>query len=648
LLLDASCTPAVSLEASPTVALEVSHPALPAATLEAYGRLPSIEQAALSPDGSKVALVQTQHDIRMLAIIDVDAEKALAVLRLGDGKVRAIEWADDTHLLVTTASSVMPMELVGEKTEWHLLHVYDLQTKKFSSLLDHIRDSAQTMNVIADRPVVVRGAKETLLYVHGVYVTDFTAPALFRINLTTGVETLVKKGGIETDKWLVDDTGEVVAEQDYSERERRWAIRLFDGRRLMQTVSGSAAIDPPNMLGLSPTGDAVIVAMAESDGYYWRPLSVKDGTWGEDISPRETLTELVLQPGSRRMIGTGFVGDDTRYHFLEKSLQSGWDWTVRVFGYQRVELISVSADHSRLLVQVQGAKSGYAYFLADSREHLTKSIGAVYSGVTRVAEMRPIKYKAADGLEIPAYLTLPPDRPAKDLPVIVFPHGGPQASDSLGFDWWAQAMAMQGYAVLQPNYRGSDLDKKFVEAGYGEWGRKMQTDLSDGLSYLATQGIVDPKRACIVGASYGGYAALAGVTLQSGIYRCAVAVAPVSDPANFMRWVSRKESFGDKTGQRYWARFLGVNDPGDMRLDAISPLKQIDRLTVPLMLVHGRDDTTVPYEQSADVAKALKKSGKTVEFVTLDQEDHFLSRGDTRLKMLQASVEFLQKYNPAD
>jgi dipeptidyl aminopeptidase/acylaminoacyl peptidase len=199
---------------------------------------------------------------------------------------------------------------------------------------------------------------------------------------------------------------------------------------------------------------------------------------------------------------------------------------------------------------------------------------------------------------------------------------------------------------LQPNYRGSDLDQKFVEAGYGEWGRKMQTDLSDGLSYLAAQGIVDPKRACIVGASYGGYAALAGVTLQSGIYRCAVAVAPVSDPANFMRWVSRKESFGDKTGQRYWARFLGINDPGDTRLDAISPLKQIDRLTVPLMLVHGRDDTTVPYEQSSDVAKALKKAGRTVEFVTLDKEDHYLSRSDTRLKMLQASVEFLQKYNP--
>ena len=144
---------------------------------------------------------------------------------------------------------------------------------------------------------------------------------------------------------------------------------------------------------------------------------------------------------------------------------------------------------------------------------------------------------------------------------MVLPHGGPQTRDNLDFDWWAQALAAQGYAVLQPNYRGSDLSQKWVEAGYGEWGRKMQSDLSDGLRYLAAQGIADPKRACIVGASYGGYAALAGVALQSDVYRCAVAVAGVSDPSDFIRWVKRKESYGDQVGLRYWERFLGVSDP---------------------------------------------------------------------------------------
>jgi fermentation-respiration switch protein FrsA (DUF1100 family) len=619
-----------------------------AAPIDVYGRLPSIEQAALSPDGSMIAYIQTTQDWRVLAIVDIDSTKVVGLARVGEARVRSVDWADDEHLLLTIASSAMPMELSGERMEWHLMTVYDLKTKKWNALLNHVRGDKTTMNVVYGRPVIQHKANQTLLYIHGMYVRDRTELALFRINLSTGAESLVKEGGDATSEWIVDDSGDIVAEQGYFEKDHRWTIRLFNASHVQQTISGIAAIDAPNMLGLSAQGDSIIVALPEVDGTAWKPLSIKEGTWGPEMAANEALTELVLGQGSQRMIGTGFVGDTTRYHFADPSLQEGWDWLVRVFGYQRVEFVSVSSDHSKILVQVMGPKSGYAYFLADIKEHLTRPIGNIYDGVTQIAEVRTIKYPAGDGLEIPAYLTLPPDRKAKDLPVIVFPHGGPQARDTLGFDWWAQALAAQGYAVLQPNYRGSQLGNKWVASGYGEWGRKMQTDLSDGLTYLASQGIADPSRACIVGASYGGYAALAGVSLQSGIYRCAVAVAGVSDPANFMHWVRRKETYGDKVGLRYWERFLGVDDPDDKRLDAISPLKHADRINVPLLLIHGRDDTTVPYDQSTDVVKALKRAGKPAELITLDKEDHYLSSSATRLQMLRTSVEFLKKYNPPD
>jgi dipeptidyl aminopeptidase/acylaminoacyl peptidase len=504
------------------------------------------------------------------------------------------------------------------------------------------------MNAVYGKPVVQRKGGETLLFIHGLYVGEITESALFRINLTTDEETLIKQGHDETNGWLVDDSGEIVAEQDYMERDRRWAIRLFRDGHSQQTVTGIAPIDAPEILGLSAAGDAIVVAMTGSNGISWKPLLLKDGTWGPDIGQNEALTGLVLKDGSRRMIGTAFVGDDTRYHFADPGLQKGWDWIVRVFGYQRVEFVSVSADQTKIIVKVFGLKSGFAYYLADVKEHLTLPIGKIYDGVARIAEVRPIKYAAADGLEIPGYLTLPPERPAKNLPVVVLPHGGPQARDDLGFDWWAQALAAQGYAVLQPNYRGSVLSQRWVESGYGEWGRKMQTDLSDGLHYLVSQGIADPKRACIVGASYGGYAALAGVAIQSDVYRCAVSVAGISDLASFMHWVMRKEAYGNQVGLRYWERFLGVSDPGDKRLDAISPLRHADQITVPLLLIHGRDDTTVPYDQSAAVAKALKHAGRPAEFITLDKEDHYLSRSATRLQMLQSSIEFLRKYNPPD
>jgi dipeptidyl aminopeptidase/acylaminoacyl peptidase len=134
-------------------------------------------------------------------------------------------------------------------------------------------------------------------------------------------------------------------------------------------------------------------------------------------------------------------------------------------------------------------------------------------------------------MQIPAYLTLPPGRDPKDLPLIVLPHGGPATRDTADFDWWSQALADQGYAVLRPNYRGSDVNRRSLVAGFSEWGRKMQTDLSDGVRYLAKEGIIDPRRVCIVGASYGGYAALAGVTLDPGVYQCATGRRAVGSEA---------------------------------------------------------------------------------------------------------------------
>ena len=308
----------------------------------------------------------------------------------------------------------------------------------------------------------------------------------------------------------------------------------------------------------------------------------------------------------------------------------------------------MSANHSRILVTVLGPTEGYAYYIADIAEHFTRRVGAIYPGVTETAEVRKIDYPATDGLRIPAYLTLPVGRPAKNLPLIAFPHGGPEARDRLGFDWWAQALASQGYAVLQPNFRGSNLDASWVKAGYGEWGRKMQTDISDGVRALAEQGVIDPARVCIVGASYGGYAALAGVSLQSGIYRCAVAVAPISDPTSMRKWISRREG-GPGPSVRYWDRFLGVEGKGvDEQLNAVSPLQHAAQVSVPVLLIHGKEDSTVPYEQSTEMASALKRAGKSVELVSLKTEDHYLSQSATRLQMLKTSVDFLKKYNPPD
>jgi dipeptidyl aminopeptidase/acylaminoacyl peptidase len=172
----------------------------------------------------------------------------------------------------------------------------------------------------------------------------------------------------------------------------------------------------------------------------------------------------------------------------------------------------------------------------------------------------------------------------------------------------------------------------------------MQTDLSDGVRYLVKEGMVDPARVCIVGGSYGGYAALAGVTLDPGIYRCAVSVAGISDLKRMLSSVSPYAA----SSRRYWERFMGAKGSSDPLLEQLSPVKHVDAITAPVMLIHGRDDTVVEFEQSTIMYDAMKRAGKEVEFVQLKKEDHWLSRSETRLQMLQSSIAFLRAHNPPD
>ena len=213
----------------------------------------------------------------------------------------------------------------------------------------------------------------------------------------------------------------------------------------------------------------------------------------------------------------------------------------------------------------------------------------------------------------------------------------------------AQAFASRGYAVFQPNYRGTEgYGWDFEAAAWGQYGRKMQTDISDGLAELVRQGLVDPKRACIVGASYGGYAALAGVTLQQGLYRCAVSVAGVSDLKGMINRMEDWEGGRGNPEVRYYDRLLGAKSPDDPIVREVSPAAHADRADAPVLLIHGKDDTRVPFAQSQEMYSALKAAGKPVEFIELKDEDHFLSRQATRTQMIEAAVAFVTKHNPAE
>jgi dipeptidyl aminopeptidase/acylaminoacyl peptidase len=620
-----------------------------AVPLEVYGRLPSIEDVALSPDGSRIAYVRTTEDARLITIVSLADKKMLGALRVRDQKLRSVEWADDTHLMIVTSMTSLPWGLIGQETEWRLLQVYDVVSRKSVGVPSSspIR-GVNMMNVVAGRVMVRHIEGHTVLFVPGVYVERQTLRALVRFDLETNSEKVVSKGSAATLGWLVDADGEVIAEQAYNERDQEWKLKIRRDGRLQDAISGHDPLNVPEILGFGPTADTLLVQLMQGEDPVWKLLSLKDGSLGPPMAGSEVLDAPIEDHSTYRMIGGVHIEDDSRYVFFDPTMKARWDVITRTFDGEHVRLLSASDGFTKFVVRVDGEKHGFLYELVDLKAHRADPVGDVYEGGALPLQVRRVTYAATDGLQIPAYLTLPRTGSGKNLPLIVLTHGGPAARDTADFDWWAQALADQNYAVLQPNYRGSRLDQRFLAAGFGEWGRKMQTDLSDGVRYLVKEGIVDPARVCIVGASYGGYAALAGVTLDPGVYRCAVSVAGISDLKRWLDWVNAKNFDRHNMSQRYWDRFMGVSGPSDPVLDTISPIKHLAAVNVPVLLIHGQDDTVVPYEQSSVMFDALRRAQKDVELVTLKHEDHWLSRSATRLQMLQASVAFLRAHNPPD
>jgi dipeptidyl aminopeptidase/acylaminoacyl peptidase len=610
-----------------------------------YGNLPTLEDLALSPDGTKLAYIRTVGEQRNLYVHLLGQARPLGSAGTGDTKVRYLDWMDNANLVIGISDTVgAPISVGGFQRELYELVTYDVDHDRLSHMSLKVTGE-NTSNFVWGRPEVREANGNTWMIVSGVWYDNGRAlPALFRYDVAGGGVKLFARSDHPSSysiEWLLDDSGEVAGDILYFEDRKQWDLKVRRDGRMQVVASGTASIDRPSIVGFGPKGDAIWVRFVEDGQTVWKSLSTSTGTWGPPADPDHVFVETINDRKTGRIVGG--MTQDERYVFFDNELQAHWNAVLREFPNEQVRLLSNSDDFERILVQVFGPKDGYVYALFDWYTHKTAILGKVYEGLQGVAAVKPISYPAADGVVIPAFLTLPRDREAANLPLIVLPHGGPQAADSNRFDWWAQALANEGYAVLQPNYRGSALSPKFVALGYGEWGRKMQSDLSDGVHYLAQQGTINPNRVCIVGASYGGYAALAGMTLDPGVYRCAVSVAGISD---LKRFLGHKYIWADSTrADRYWERMLGVSTSGTSALDAISPIEHVKAVTGPVLLIHGRDDTVVPYEQSEAIASALKHAGKSVSFVTLKNEDHWLSRSATRLQMLQATIEFLHANN---
>lgn len=627
--------------------LLLAFPSTAAPNIEVYGQLPSVELMQLSPSGDKLAYIVIAGDNRQLVVKDL-SDKVLAVAPAGDHKIRWLDWAGEDHVLVGVSSTQNLGAGIGdEDQEFGQVAVLNLINHKTFMVFS---TSTSVLHSVFGYHGAVEQAGHWYGYFGGVTLSKtrgFDATLnnqnwaeLYRVDLDSGASVLASPGRQRPHEWALDTGGAVVAHSEYEEATGEWTLRPGSlGGAVLATLKHP--FGEISLRGLGRASGTVVVDKAEPEEW-----SLADGAHA--ALPHERIIDgYIFDPTTRRLVGIWLAGDRSEQQFYDPILRARQTALRKALG-SSMTISSWSADFQKMILYTNGDGDAGTYWLVNGKA--VKAYTYPYPDIpdAAVGPTRMITYKAADGLEIHGVLTLPPGREAKGLPLVVLPHGGPQAHDSLGFDWEAQAFASRGYAVFQPNFRGSDgYGLEFRDAGFGQWGRKMQTDISDGVADLAHQGIIDPKRACIVGGSYGGYAALAGVTVQQGLYRCAVSYGGVSDLNYFLNHESPAGTDARNAGTRYLFKFLGVRDNDDASLHALSPARLADRADAPILLIHGADDTVVPVGQSREMERALRRAGKPVEFVELKGEDHWLSRDATRKAMLAAEISFVERNNPA-
>lgn len=627
--------------------------------VEAFGGLPSTSDVDIAPGGRFLATVQSTDEATIVAVRDLDDAKApTRATRIEGASPRGVHWANDDTLLLLVSQAQRKATDKGMQrfvtTRWLAL---DRATLAARALFDHepgyyVNDAGQLLASGPERPVFARWTSRTDMRGKnelGSRIRDAGAGAgigLFEVRLDKAKVEFMAGGTAATDRWIVDGDGRAVGRVDSgSDAEGAW-LRVWSRQGSGSEISsgpllrGSEDRPAPTPLGRLADGTwiavdhikdrAALVAYDPIKGAAGRPLFAHDDY---------DLEETIYDTRTASIRGMHFVDDLPRRRFLDADEQRLQDNLAAALPKASPLLWSRSADGKRHVVKVVYHDHPDQWFLFDRGSKRLDMLVPSYKALDGkvVAHKEPFAFTASDGLRIPGYLTVPADAAKGALPLVVLVHGGPWARDDQSFDYWSFFYAARGYLVYQPNFRGSHgYGRAFRDAGDGEWGRKMQSDVSEGLRKLIADGRVDGKRVCIVGASYGGYAALAGATLTPELYACAVSVNGIALPGDLL---SREEG----GSLSFWEARIGSRFNRD-RLREVSPAHHANDARAPILILHGVDDSVVPIGQSRAMAKALKAARKPHELIELEGEDHWLSHAATRIRVLKTSIEFIDRH----
>ena len=603
-------------------------PALPPLPISAFYTAPVVRGAQLSPGGGYVAMIERLGPGESITVLDVASGRKTAALKPSPGQgVDWVRWKDNDRLVAGLSAAdggrLDGDDAPGELPAGQTVAAIDRDGSKAVILAGRKRGKALDAVRVAD---TLSGDPRHVL----VEAPDAKgAPALWKVDVHSGQAEFVQAGADDADE-RIPPAAMIV----------RYDVKASDATGDFD-VLGPADGPRRAYVALQPSGPK------DGDTASLRIYDFKKKVFSDPLWPalKYDVSDVVYHAGDMGLAGVCYTADAYTCEFKDKALQADYARAIEVFHGQRaLTPLSMSEDGHEWLFAVSGPDEPGAYYLFDRQTAKMTRVAERFPGLpsARLATMERYDYEARDGFKVPAFLTTPPNAPAGPLPLIVMPHGGPEARDSFAFDIWTQVLATRGYMVLQPNFRGSSgYGRAFAEAGYGQWGAKMQDDLTDGVKKLIAEGRVDPKRVCIFGASYGGYAALYGGARQPELYKCAASFAGVSDLKALVAW--EKATPGHQPRYRYAEEAIGDPVKDAARLKAASPITYADTYGPPVLLIHGTRDESVPVEQSRAMERALRKAHRSVKLLTFD-EGHAGWDEKTEQVALGAIADFMQKH----
>lgn len=629
--------------------LALAVPALPVAAAppppaEAFARLPAMQQPSFSPDSRRIAYLTPVDGVNHVAVADVLSDARPTLIGSKDTDIRWVRWANRDRLLIgVTAARPNPSHRSRPPLVYSRIFAVNADGSDMKLLLDPKVEDGRSIT-FGGQFIARLNEREVLVSVPS---PDRPALDVARLDIHSGDYTRVVSGIEDATDFLVDaqKTVRLVSRYDDDSGTYEVLYRRSEDERFESILKGDVSRDRYLALIAVLSDDRLLVASNHEGD--------RIALYEYAIGARQFVRKVADDPEFDVVSASVGLGDDEgeletkviRYtrdlpvvRFLDPDFQGLQDRVDKAVPGSTEFIRSVSADRRFFLLASVAAGTPHSYMLFDREKGQLSTLASAYPELdpATLPTRRPVRYKARDGADIPGYLTLPAGSEARNLPFVLLPHGGPTARDDLGFDSLAQFIASRGYAVLQPNFRGSSgYGTAHRQAGYQQWGRLMQTDVMDGLDWAVREGIADPRRVCIVGWSYGGYSALIGAVQSSDKLRCAASVAGIGD---LQRLYREQRWFGGTNAMR------DIIGPDEASLAPYSPIRHVDRIQVPVLLVQGDLDRRVPPVHATEFADALKDAGKPHELVMVKGMDHSGRTTQQRTEVFRALETFLAKH----